>query len=167
MVDPASHDDDPDVVLRAVATELAEAIDAVLPAWVVRSVADIHCAWSGEVPGPIVVAAEEAGRRCAAAVGAELRSLLAAPPDEQRLNPLAVLRGAVRFPSEVLRAAGVPPVVRDAYDEHHFPDDDYGLTPRSFGDLDPSLHDLGLVWGAARARAHLVRHGAPRGTGEG
>ena len=59
---------------------------------------------------------------------------------------------------EVLAAAGVPPVVREEYDEAHFPDDVYGLTPRTFTDLDPSLRDVALVWGAAKARASMVRH---------
>ncbi len=35
--------------------------------------------------------------------------------DEQRTTPLALIRGAVRYPTEVLRAAGVPPVERDRF----------------------------------------------------
>jgi hypothetical protein len=64
----------------------------------------------------------------------------------------------VTYPSQVLAAAGVPAVVRDDYDEAHFPDDVYGLTPRTFADVDPALHDVALVWGAAKARASMVRH---------
>jgi hypothetical protein len=99
------------------------------------------------------------GRRASAEVGDELRRLLAADIDEQWTNPLAILRGAVRYPAEVLRRAGVPPIVRDEFDERHFPDDDYGLVPRAFADVDPSLADVGLAWGAAKAHAHLTRHG--------
>ncbi len=41
-----------------------------------------------------------------------------------------------------------------------FPDDDYDLTPASFGDLDPALHEPGLVWGAAKAHVFLARRRA-------
>jgi hypothetical protein len=86
-----------------------------------------------------------------------LRELLATDVDEQRTNPLSLLRGAVRYPTEVLRSAGVPAVVRDEFDERAFPDDVYGLTPASFADVDPSLHEPGLTWGAAKAHVHLSR----------
>jgi hypothetical protein len=100
----------------------------------------------------------ETGRRAADELGPELRRLLATDVDRQWANPLAVVRRAVSFPAQVLAAAGVPPVVRDEYDEAHFPDDVYGLMPRTFTDLDESLRDVALVWGAAKARASMVRH---------
>jgi hypothetical protein len=81
---------------------------------------------------------------------------------------LSILRRAVRYPTGVLRSAGVPPIVRDAYDERHFPDDDYGLTPLAFADVGPTLHDAGLAWGAAKAMVHLERRRPSRparGTG--
>ena len=90
--------------------------------------------------------------------GPELRRLLAADVDRQWANPLALVRRSVSYPTEVLAAAGVPPVVRDEYDEAHFPGDVYGLTPRTFTDVDPSLRDVALVWGAAKARASMIRH---------
>jgi hypothetical protein len=78
-----------------------------------------------------------------------VRSVLAADIDEQRVNPLAVVRRAVPYPTAVLRDAGVSPVVRDPQSVEHFPDDDYDLAPASFADLDPALHEPGLRWGAA------------------
>jgi hypothetical protein len=39
-----------------------------------------------------------------------------------------------------------------------FPDDDYGLTPASFADIDPALAEPGLAWGAAKAWVHRRRH---------
>ena len=42
------------------------------------------------------------------------------------------------------------------------PDDDYDLVPTSFADLDPSLRELGLAWGAARAYVHRARHRSER-----
>jgi hypothetical protein len=140
------------------ALALADGIDAVLATWVVRSVATIVTAWSGEVPVEVAVAAEEAGQRARAEVGGAIRDLLAADIDDQRTTPLALLRTAVRYPTEVLRAAGVPGVERDRFAEEAFPDDDYDLSPASFADIDPSLADPGLAWGAAKAFAHKRRH---------
>ena len=141
------------------ATALADAIVRALPGWVERSVAR-------RLPAPDRVAAEaarEAGRRAAAEVGTEVRALLAADIDEQRTTPLALLRGAVRYPAAVLREASVPPVARDRAQERLFPDDVYDLAPATFADIDPSLHDLGIAWGAEKAFTHLRRHqGADR-----
>ena len=142
-----------------VAERLAAAVEGTLPSWVERSVRGRLHDWTGGADPEVMAQAVAAGDRAAAEVGVELRLLLAADVDEQWTNPLAILRGAVRYPAEVLRRAGVPPIVRDEYDERHFPDDDYGLVPRAFADVDPSLADLGVAWGAAKAHAHLARHG--------
>ena len=86
-----------------------------------------------------------------------MRALLLLDVEEQRVNPLALLRRAVSYPTDVLRGAGVPPVVRSEFDERAFPDDVYALTPASFADIDPALHEPGILWGAAKAHAHLQR----------
>jgi hypothetical protein len=149
-----------------VGERLADAVEAALPGWVQRSVQRRLTEWSGTADPEAMAHAGEAGRRAAAEVGTELRRLLAADVDEQWTNPLSIVRRAVRRPTEVLRAAGVPPVVREPYDERHFPDDDYDLTPRAFADVDPALHELGLLWGVVKARAHLERHGHKPTAGE-
>jgi hypothetical protein len=112
------------------------------------------------VPAEVAVAAREAGARAAAEVGAELRTFLAQDVDEQRTNPLTILRRAVRFPAAVLEAAGVPPVRRDEFAERAFPDDPYGLAPATWRDVDDSLHDPGVVWGAWKAKTVLDRRRA-------
>jgi hypothetical protein len=85
--------------------------------------------------------------------------LLEADIDEQSTTPLAILRaGMVRYPTEVLHDAGVPPVVRDEFVEEVFPDDTYDLAPVAFTELDPYLGDIGIAWGAAKAFEHKRRH---------
>ena len=42
----------------------------------------------------------------------------------------------------------------------NFPDDVYDLSPATFADVDPALHEPGLVWGAAKAHVHLAPAGA-------
>lgn len=137
---------------------LAAAIEAAIPAWVVRSVEQRWRDWSGgEADGALLEAARAAARRAGAEVGVTVRELLALDVDEQRVNPLAIVRRAVSYPTAVLRDAGVPAVVRDEFDERAFPDDVYALAPAAFADVDPALHEPGLLWGAAKAHAHLTR----------
>jgi len=144
-------------VVESTAIPLAEAIEQALPGWVERSVARLAIAFHGRVDDDVRAAATEAGRRAATEVGAEVRDLLALDIDDQRTTPLSLLRGAVRYPTEVLRAAGVPPVVRDESQERLFPDDDYDLAPANFADVSPDLAEVGLAWGAAKAFTHLQR----------
>jgi hypothetical protein len=117
-------------------------------------------AWRGAVPLPpeVAVAAGDAGRRARDEVMPEMRSLLAADLDDQRSTPLAILREAVRYPTSVLAAAGVPPVPRDEFAVRAFPNDAYNLTPATWADLDPSLTEAGIAWGAAKAFEHKRRH---------
>jgi hypothetical protein len=136
---------------------LAEAVDRVLAAWVEGSVDRIMVAYLGSVPAEVRVEAAAAGRDAQAEVGAELRELLERDIDDQRTNPLSVIRGAVRFPTAVLLAAGVPAVVRDDFKERAFPDDVYDLAPATWRDVDETLHEAGLVWGAWKAGEHLRR----------
>jgi hypothetical protein len=146
--------------LAAYAVELADGIDRALAPWVERCVERLCEAWSGRVEPDVAAAAVAAGTRARAEVGPRVRALLMLDVDEQRGNPLAVVRAAVRYPTGVLRSAGVSPVVRDATAERLFPDDDYDLTPATFADLDPSLHEVGLAWGAAKAHVVLRRRRA-------
>jgi hypothetical protein len=141
------------------ATALADAVEAALPGWVERSVAR-RLAEAGRSEPEVAAAAAGAGRRAQREVGPRMRELLDADIDEQRTTPLSLLRDAVRYPTEVLRAAGVEPLERDELQERLFPDDVYDLAPATFADVHPDLVELGLVWGAAKAWTHRRRHGA-------
>ena len=136
------------------AQELAEGIRQALPQWVVSAVE----ARLPEVDPETRKAAEAAGSAAAAEIGGEVARLLAADIDHQQENPLSVLRRAVRYPTEVLSAAGATPMERDDFAIDRFPDDAYDLTPASFGDIHPDLRELGLNWGAAKAFVHRRRH---------
>ncbi len=139
---------------------LAGAVEAALPGWVERCVARIMTAYAGTVPEAVAAAARQAGEAARDEVGARVRALLAEDVDAQRTNPLAVLRSAVRYPTAVLAAAGVPPVVRDEFAERAFPDDVYDLSPATWGDVDESLNEPGLVWSAWKAKTFLDRRRA-------
>lgn len=152
------------VDVAAYGAELADGIEAALPGWVERSVARIVTEWPGSVPPNVGSNAEKVGRLAAQRVGPEVRALLALDVDEQRTTPLAIVRQrAVPFPTDVLAAAGVPPVARDQAAMELFPKDIYDLVPASFADLDPDLAEVGLRWGAAKAFEHMRRHRRPDG----
>lgn len=140
------------------ARALADGICAALPGWVERSVEHLLVAHRGAADPSVMVSAREAGARAAVEVGEEVRALLGADIDDQRANPLGLVRGAVGYPTDVLRQAGVPPVERDSFAEERFPEDCYDLSPTSFADLDPGLREIGLMWGAAKAWEHKRRH---------
>lgn len=144
------------------ARALADAVDAVLPGWVERSVATVMARVGRPVEEDVLDDAREAGRRAAEEVGPVMRSLLGTDIDRQGSTPLTLLRDAVRYPTEVLERAGVePPAPRDGTRERLFPGDVYDLAPATFADVDPDLAAPGLAWGAAKAYEHLRRHKPP------
>lgn len=150
---------DDDAQLLEHGRTLAAAVTAALPVWVERCVAQ-RCSDAG-VPVDDTVAdeARRTGAACADEVGRAVTELLTSDPDDQTTTPLALLRAAVRFPTGVLAAAGVPPVERDDFSRRSFPDDLYDLSPATVADVDPALHELAITWGAARAWVHRRRHG--------
>jgi hypothetical protein len=155
---PGVRDDPADAAaLARHAATLAEAIERAIPGWVERSVrrvlGDQHLRVDADLAGRIGAAASAARTEG----GPRVRRLLETDIDRQRGNPLAVLRGLVHHPTAVLREAGARPVARDDFSERSFPDDVYDLSPGGFADVDPALHEPGLVWGAAKAHVHLAR----------
>jgi hypothetical protein len=152
------------VVCRAVdqyAKQLAERIDACLPRWVERCVRDVMVAWQGGLPPHVEAAAHQAGVEAGAEVSRHIRRLLESDIDEQRTTPLQVVRAAVRYPTAVLAAAGAPALERDPFAEAAFPADVYDLSPASWAEVDPTLTEPGIAWGAAKAFAHKQRHRTP------
>ena len=159
---------------------LADAVEAALPGWVLHHVMQLapHATTSSEL-GPtrdaavttpaietrviepaIEAAARAAGVEAARDVGGRLRALLAQDVDEQRTNPLALLRTAARYPTELLATLGVPAVRRDEFDQRRFPDDRYGLGPLTWRDLGDDVHEAGIIWGAWKAKTVLDRRRA-------
>lgn len=151
--------DDPDdaVALARYAAELADAIEQAVPTWVERCVRTVLADQGIALDPTTAQRTTAAARQAVDDGGPRVRALLATDVDEQRGTPLAVVRSLVRHPTGVLRAAGARPVPRDAFAERSFPDDVYDLSPAAFADVDPALHEPGLVWGAAKAHVHLAR----------
>jgi len=88
---------------------------------------------------------------------ATLRELLDRDISDQTIAPLEVMRRSVGFATPILANADVAPVDRGDFEIRNFPDDVYNLTPASFAEIHPDLHEPGLMWGAAKAHVHLRR----------
>ena len=164
-VDPdANPPDDPAdaAALAGYALALHEAVAVALPGWGERVVAQRWREGTGQAPpADLAAAAREAGQRALDEAGPALLALLEADVEQQRTNPLAILRQAARHATEALAAAGLPPVPRDEQAERLHPHDLYDLGPAAFADLGPSVHEAGLTWGAAKAHVVMARHRRP------
>lgn len=110
------------------------------------------------MPDDVRAAAAGAAEQARADVGPAVRELLLRDVDAQHTTPLSLLRNAVTYPTAVLEKAGVPPVERDEFARRAFPGDVYDLTPATLADVDQSLAEPGLAWGAAKAFVHRRRH---------
>lgn len=158
----------PDDQLRVAGDALVEGVHRALPDWAARSAGFLLAAWGRLDPDrtrQVVADARRAGEQAAVRVAGELRRLLAVDPAEQRATPLEIIRSAVTEPTAVLAAAGMPDVVRDEFDERAWPDDRFGLVPRTLRDLDPDLAAVHFAWGVAKAavlRARAELHDEPR-----
>lgn len=154
-----------EAMLADAAHAIVEGVERCVPQWVPAQVTRILDAWGRTDPAARAdaeAAAAATGPKVAARVAAELRDLFAQDPAEQVRTPLQIVRTAVREPTAILAAAGVPAVVRDEFEERTQPEDRYGLAPRTLGDLgDPDLAPYLLVWGRAKATILRARAESP------
>jgi hypothetical protein len=155
--------DDPELMerLRAAGDAILEGVGRELPGWIIRSVDRIIDAWGRLTPAEVDAAragARSIGPIAAERVAGELRALFEADPADQWSTPLNIVRTAYLEPAEVLEHYGIPPVVRDSFDERHAPADRYDLSPRAMADLgDPDLGPVLLTWGMTKAKVLRAR----------
>jgi hypothetical protein len=138
------------------ARSLISGVERLGAEWVARAVAGVVDAWGrldDAARATTLAEARVAGPRAASRVAGELRALFALDAAAQRATPLQIIRSLRREATQVLAAAGIPPVERDPYDERAFPDDVYGIVPKSVVDLgDEDLGGALLAWGVGKAR---------------
>lgn len=139
------------------ARALLDAVDRSLDDWVRSSVRG-RCRAAGIEVGAVGRdAIEEAVAACRGEVLGDLADLLQTDVDEQCSTPLTLVRAAVRFPTAVLVALGVPESERDDYERRALPEDRYALSPATMADLGEEAGSAAIVWGAAKAHVHLRR----------
>ena len=150
--------------LRETSIALIDGVRQALPSWAERSADGLLGAWGRLDEGrrrEVVGQARAAGEAAARRVAAELGELFAVDPAGQRATPLEIIRTAVVEPTAVLAGAGLPDVVRDPFDERAWPDDRFGLVPRTLKDLDPDLAAIHFAWGVAKAAVLRARAAGP------
>lgn len=137
--------------------ELVVTLARVASPWLERCVVETAERQLGVCPEELRADAGEMAARVGPRVVAAVDELVSADVDEQRGNPLALLRRATQHPTDLLGSAGVPAVRRDAFAVERFPDDHYGLVPATWADVHPDLHEPGIRWGAWKAATVLGR----------
>jgi hypothetical protein len=138
---------------------LADVAHGTLAGWMSRLL-EGRLRSAGIDPGGWRAGIDDASELVRDRVLGQLRRLLETDIDEQRTNPLAIVRANVGPGTELLRRAGVPELRREPFEERAFPDDVFALGPASWADVDDALVEPGLVWGAWKAKQHLGRHRA-------
>ena len=158
--EPTLTDDEAQLALYA--DELHGGVVAAVPSWIRRLAAERAAAGGVAVDETALDAVVAA---TVASVGPALRGILDADVDAGVGSPLEALRSSVGPLTDALRSWGAAAPHRDDFLERAYPNDPYQLGPASFSDVDESLHEPGLVWGAARAHVHLRRRrdGRPGG----
>lgn len=135
---------------------LREMLHDCIPSWLAGKMNEVLCQQGRE--GAVVEdSVTDVVESVSTTLLAQLDELLATDPDEQRANPLAVVRAALQVPTEFLLQAGAQPVARDEFSQQANPDDLFGLAPATWSDIDPRLHQPGLEWGAWKAATILMR----------
>ncbi len=137
--------------------QLLDAVTIGIPLWLTRCVVSTSTRLTGGCPQALRDSAVGMAHRHAAVVVGEIERLLAADVDQQRTNPLSIVRNAVRYPTALLIEAGLAPVSRDPFAVRAFPDDIFNLSPATWADIDESLQEPGLIWGAWKAKTVLDR----------
>jgi hypothetical protein len=171
--DPAAAEARGMELLAASGEAIVAGVEAAGARYVTSRAADLLDAWGGVPAARRSGADDEVAAAASVAVArvvGELRSLLAADPAHQPRTPLQIVRTLPREPAAVLMALGVPPIVRDAFEERALPDDLYGLAPRTLADLgDAELGAMVLAWGVGKATVLRARaaaaEDAPSATG--
>jgi hypothetical protein len=141
---------DDEARLAEIAAELEATLIGAVPVWLRRMATEV----SPDVdPGAL----EDAIGETMEELAPEISRVLRADVDAGAGNPLATVRAATGRVTDLLVRSGAPVPRRDDFDAQAFPDDVFGFGPAAFADIDPSLHERGLMWGAARAHVHLRR----------
>lgn len=146
-------------IYRDAAQALADGLDTTVEGWILRVVDErLPADWSATRRAGLRPRIEAVAAEIHADVVPRLAALVGTDVDHQSAGPLGVLRSAVGPANALLAAEQVPPPKRDPVTEAMFPDDPYHLGPANFDDVNPALHDAGLLWGAAKAHLVLSRH---------
>ena len=139
---------------------LYDAVMVAVEGWILGRMQVLVGTSESAVKGESVDLIRNAAHSVAELVRTDLLALLSTDVDEQRMNPLHILRACVAPATSALHTLGVPKAARDQYEESAMPDDVYALGPLTWRDLGEDVHDAGINWGAYKAAVVLSRRRA-------
>lgn len=140
--------------------DLYNAVVAAIPSWVSRRMLEISSHGGVSAGADFMASVEEVVEETAQQISGDLLALLSTDVDQQRFNPLQVIREANVFANRALDAAGVPVPHRDEFDAQVMPHDTYAFGPLTWRDLSDEVHDAGISWGAWKAATVITRRRA-------
>ncbi|MEO6653891.1 MAG: hypothetical protein ABIP17_14685 [Ilumatobacteraceae bacterium] len=147
-----------DVQLDEPARELLDAVRIAAPGWLRRITLDAAMLRRSEpLAADFTDEIDEMSDATVVVLLDRLHELLVTDVDAQTTNPLSLFRDAVSAPTALLTSHGVPTPPVDGFAAERFPHDVYRLGPATWSDVDPSLHDPGITWGAWKAMTVLRR----------
>lgn len=132
--------------------DLLDAVLSAIPSWLTQKFAEL-------APG-VSIDTDSVIDETIKYVREKYVELLSLDVDEQRVNPLHILRQSTRFATSALKEANISPATRDEFDQRSMPDDVYALGPLTWRDLSENVHDAGITWGAWKAASVLTRRRA-------
>ena len=146
--------------LESYPKDLFMAVIHAVPSWVARRMLEIASHGGVSAGADFMDAIESVSRETVQQLSGDLLALLATDVDQQRFNPLQVIREANVFANESLATLGVPVPRRDEFDAQVMPHDHYAVGPLTWKDLSEDVHDAGITWGAWKAATVLTRRRA-------
>jgi hypothetical protein len=146
--------------LESYPKDLFMAVIHAVPSWVARRMLEIASHGGVSAGADFMDAIESVSRETVQQLSGDLLALLATDVDQQRFNPLQVIREANVFANESLAIFGVPVPRRDEFDAQVMPHDHYAVGPLTWKDLSEDVHDAGITWGAWKAATVLTRRRA-------
>lgn len=139
---------------------LFDAVDAAFTGWLAGRMERIVSSSGHRLTEQDTTIVGAAVASAAASVRSSLHGLLATDVDEQRQNPLHVIRAAAVTVTPVLASIGAVQPRRDEFETRAMPDDVYAIGPLAWSDLGEAVHEAGITWGAWKAATVLVRRRA-------
>lgn len=143
--------------LESYPKDLFMAVIHAVPSWVARRMLEIASHGGVSAGADFMEAIESVSRETVQQLSGDLLALLATDVDQQRFNPLQVIREANVFANESLAILGVPVPRRDEFDAQVMPHDHYAVGPLTWKDLSEDVHEAGISWGAWKAATVLTR----------
>ena len=139
--------------LEPYSREMYLAVISAVPNWMTDRITSITRSGVGAVPKDMASEMPVVVGRVEHEIERELLQLLVTDVDEQRQNPLHVLRSCVGPATELMQRYLVPMPMRDEFETRSMPHDVYAIGPLTWKDLGEEVHEAGITWGAWKAAA--------------